>query len=65
MNKNSNNREQKRDLDEVLEEEPQSSHGDQGEAVHGGDQAGPNSARAGQPIAPQTGDPRAADREAN
>jgi hypothetical protein len=50
------------ELEQVLEEDPQSKHGDEGEAVHHGDQAGPNSSRAGQPIAPQTGDPRARDR---
>ena len=59
MSSNSSNDGQKRDLDDVLEENPESKRGDEGEAVHGGDQAGPNSARGGQPIAEQTGDPRA------
>lgn len=40
----------------------ESRRGDEGEAVHGGDQAGPNSDRAGEPIAPQTGNPHADDR---
>lgn len=55
----------RRDLEEVLDEDPQSKHGDEGEAVHGGEQAGPNSDRAGQPIAPQTGDPRSEERRPN
>jgi hypothetical protein len=54
MNGNSSNREQNRDLDDVLEHEPESSHGDQGEAANGGE-----------PIAPQTGNPRATDRRPN
>ncbi|WP_155264139.1 hypothetical protein [Sphingomonas segetis] len=62
MNGNSSNRDQRPDLDDVLEQEPESSHGDQGEAANGGEQAGPNSDRAGAPIAPQTGNPRARDR---
>jgi hypothetical protein len=65
MNGNSSNREQNRDLDDVLEHEPESSHGDQGEAANGGEQAGPNSDRGGEPIAPQTGNPRATDRRPN
>lgn len=47
----------KRDLEDVLEHEPQSKRGTEGEAVHGGDQAGPNSADAGRRQAPQTGEP--------
>jgi len=65
MNSNSSNSGQKRELEDVIEEDPQAKHGDQGEAAHGGDQAGPNSARAGESIAPQTGDPRATDRGPN
>ncbi|MGE5564374.1 MAG: hypothetical protein ACM3ZV_13860 [Bacillota bacterium] len=65
MHINSSNDGQKRDLDQVLEVEPQSKHGDEGEAVHGGDQAGPNSSRGGQPIGQQMGDPRARDRRPN
>jgi hypothetical protein len=57
MNGNSKNHGGKRALEDVLEEEPQSKHGTEGEAVHGGDQAGPNSADAGRREAPQTGDP--------
>lgn len=55
----------KRDLDDILEEEPDSKHGTEGEAAHGGDQAGPNSAESGKPQSPQTGNPRAADRRPN
>jgi hypothetical protein len=65
MNSNNRNDGQKRDLEDVLEQQPESSRGDQGKAVDGGDQAGPNSTRGGQPIAPQTGDPRATDRRPN
>lgn len=65
MNSNSSTDGQKRDLEDLLEEDPQSKHGDEGEAVNGGDQAGPNSSRSGQPIAPQTGDPRSRDRRPN
>ena len=65
MNSNSSNPGQKRDLDELIEHDPEAKHGDEGEAVHGGDQAGPNSSRGGQPIAPQTGNPRAKDRRPN
>ncbi len=65
MDGNSSNGGKNRDLDEVIEEDPESKHGVEGEAVHGGEQAGPNSARSGQPIAPQTGDRRANDRRPN
>lgn len=65
MNSNSSKSGQNRDLEDVIEQSPESKHGDEGEAVHGGDQAGPNSARAGQPIAPQTGKPNAKDRGPN
>jgi hypothetical protein len=65
MNGNSNNRGERRDLEDVLEHEPDSKHGVEGESVHGGDQAGPNSARDGEPIAPQTGNPRSPGRKPN
>lgn len=65
MSSNSSNGNQENDLEGVLEEKPESKHGVEGEAVHGGDLAGPNSSRSGQPIAPQTGDPRAGDRRPN
>jgi len=65
MNSNSRNDGQKRDLDDVIEQDPESKHGDEGEAVKNGHQAGPNSSRSGQPIAPQMGDPRAKDRRPN
>ncbi len=65
MDINSSKDGQKRDLEDVLGEEPQSKHGVEGEAVHGGDQAGPNSSRGGQPIGQQMGDPRARDRRPN
>ena len=57
MDRNSSNRGQGRDLDDVMEHEPESKHGTEGEAVHGGDQVGPNSADAGDPQTPQTGEP--------
>lgn len=57
MTGNSKNHGGKRDLDDVLEHEPESKRGSEGEAVHGGDQVGPNSADAGKPQAPQTGRP--------
>lgn len=65
MNSNSTKHGSARDLDEAIEEDPEAKHGDEGESAHGGDQAGPNSSRAGQPIAPQPGDPRAGDRTPN
>ena len=65
MNSNSSKSSGNRDLEEVIEQDPESKHGDEGEAVHGGEQAGPNSARSGQPIVPQTGDPQASDRRPN
>jgi hypothetical protein len=65
MNENSSNSGEKRNLEDVIEEDPQSKHGDEGESVKGGYQAGPNSDRGGQPIAPQMGDPRARDRRPN
>ena len=51
------------DADDVAEIEPASKRGKMGQAVHGGDQAGPNSADGGKPQAPQTGNPRADDRQ--
>lgn len=50
-------------IDDVAEIEPGSKRGKAGQAAHGGDQAGPSSADAGKPQAPQTGDPRADDRQ--
>ena len=46
MNGNSSNDGQKRDLDDAIEGDPQSKHGDEGKSVNGGDQAGPNCARS-------------------
>ena len=57
MDGNSSNRDPKRDLDNVLEEEPESKRGMEGQAAHGGRQVGPNSDQAGKPQAPQTGEP--------
>lgn len=57
MDSNSSNRGQDRDLEDVVEQEPESKHGTEGEAVHGGDQAGPNSADAGERLSAQTGEP--------
>lgn len=65
MNSNSSKDRQNRGIEDVMEQDPQSKRGDEGEAVHGGAQAGPNSDRGGQPIAPQTGNPRAKDRRPN
>lgn len=65
MNSSNSNSGQNRDLEDVIQQDPESKHGEEGEAVHGGGQAGPNSARGGQPIAPQTGNPRAKDRRPN
>jgi hypothetical protein len=65
MNGDSSNREQTRDVEDVIDESPESKHGDEGESANEGRQAGPNSARAGQPIAPQTGDPMSRDRRPN
>lgn len=48
---------ERQDRTDVLEEEPQSKRGTQGQAVHGGETAGPNSSRSGETIAPQKGDP--------
>ncbi len=63
MNNNSKKSDRNRDLDDVLEEEPQSKHGKQGQAAHHGEQAGPNSDDGGQTIAPQMGDRKGTDRE--
>lgn len=57
MDGNSNNRGAKRDLEDVLELGPESEHGTEGQAAHGGRQVGPNSDEAGKPQAPQTGEP--------
>jgi hypothetical protein len=65
MSSNNSNDGTKRDLDDVIEEEPDSNHGTEGQAAHGGDQAGPNSAESGKPQSPQTGNPRAPDRRPN
>lgn len=51
------------DLEDVAEIKPGSKRGKYGQAAHGGDQAGPNSAEAGKPQSPQTGDPHADDRQ--
>jgi hypothetical protein len=65
MNDSSRDRAQNRELDDAIEQDPKSRHGDEGEAVNEGRQAGPNSARSGEPIAPQTGDPLGKDRRPN
>jgi hypothetical protein len=62
---NSNSSTNHENLDDVIEQNPEAKHGDEGEAVHGGEQAGPNSDRGEEPIAPQIGDPRAKDRRPN
>lgn len=50
-------REQNGELRDVEEIAPASKRPTDGQAAHGGDQAGPGSDEAGRPIAPQTGDP--------
>ena len=65
MTSNSSKDEAKRHLEDVLERHPQAEHGTQGEMANENRQAGPNSDRDGQPIAPQTGNPRAKDRRPN
>lgn len=62
MTGNSSKLERKRDLEKVLEDEPESKRGTEGKTAHGGDQAGPSSAEAGKVQAPQKGDPHADDR---
>jgi hypothetical protein len=57
MNSNSSNRDQKRDPESTIELAPDSKHGTEGQAAHGGRQVGPNSDDAGKPQAPQTGEP--------
>lgn len=57
MDSNSSNSEGKRGTEEVIEVAPDSKRGTEGEAVHGGRQVGPNSDNAGEPQAPQTGEP--------
>lgn len=58
MNSNSKKPDGKRDLEDVLEDEPQSKHGLQGQAKHNHERAGPNSEEYGDTIAPQKGNPR-------
>lgn len=65
MNSNSSNDDQNRDLEDVIEHDPQSKRGAEGKKANEGQQAGANSDRAGQPVAPQIGDPRAKDRRPN
>lgn len=65
MTSNSSNHDLQSKLEEIIDEDPQSHRGDEGEAVKGGRQVGPNADRGGQPLAPQTGDPRAKDRRPN
>ncbi len=62
MDSNSSKHGGTRDLDDVIEHDPQSKHGSEGEAAHGGRVVGPNSDQAGKPQAPQTGDPHGDDR---
>jgi hypothetical protein len=63
MNSNSSDHGRKRELEDVLEDEPQSKRGAQGKAAHGGEQAGPSSDDGGRTIAPQMGDGEGTDRE--
>jgi len=56
------NSDRKRDLEDVVEDEPQSKHGKQGQAKHDHERAGPNSVEYGETIAPQKGNLRDSDR---
>ncbi len=62
MTDTSNNSNAKRDLDDIVEKEPQSKHGVQGQAKHDHESAGPNSVEYGNTIAPQKGRMRDSDR---
>lgn len=62
MTETSNNENQKRDLEDILEDEPQSKHGRQGQAEHDHESAGANSDAYGKTIAPQKGNLRDSDR---
>lgn len=64
MTSDSSKQQQNRDLDDVLEEEPESKHGTEGEAANEGRRVGANSDEAGKPQAPQTGSPRGPERVA-
>ncbi len=63
MTDTNSNDKQKRDLEDVLEDEPQSKHGKQGQARHDHERAGPNSQDYGKTVAPQMGDHHGTDRE--
>jgi len=62
MTGNSSSEKQNRGLDEIVEDEPQSKRGKQGQAKHDHERAGPNSDAYGQTIAPQKGELRSGDR---
>ena len=51
----------RRDLDDVVDKEPQSKRGKQGQATHDLETAGPNSEAYGETIAPQKGNLRETD----
>ena len=65
MSNNSSKPRQKLDLEDVIEREPDSKHGTEGETANQGLRAGPNSDQAGKPQAPQVGNPRSPDRRPN
>lgn len=62
MTDTSNAENEKRDLANVVDDEPQSKHGRQGQAEHDHEKAGPNSDAYGETIAPQKGNLRDSDR---
>lgn len=61
MTINNSNPRGKRDLEDILEDEPQSKRGKQGQAKHDHERAGPNSEAYGRTIAPQKGNLRDSD----
>lgn len=62
MEDNSSNSETRRNLEDVLEDEPESKRGKQGQSTHDHERAGANSEAYGRTIAPQKGDLRDSDR---
>lgn len=62
MTTNGGNRGSDPDLEDLAEERPGADTDERGRTAHHGDQAGPGSADAGKPQAPQTGDPDLPDR---
>lgn len=65
MSTENNDSGQPKDFEDVVDHEPESKHGMEGEEALHDHSAGPNSDQAGKPQAPQTGNPRAPDRRPN